>query len=50
MTPLVQGGDVFTWITDGGGVCERVVQPLFRQLMDAVKVSVGFGHDSVASG
>jgi len=39
LTPFVDGGELFDWVYKNGAPTEDVVKPLFRQLVQAVRVS-----------
>lgn len=38
LTPFVDGGELFEWVKDNGASEEEVVKPLFRQIVDGLRV------------
>lgn len=38
LTPFVDGGELFDWVHEHGATTEDVVKPLFRQVVQAVRV------------
>lgn len=40
LTPFIGGGELFTWIADDGGAEEEVVRPIFRQIVDGMRVRI----------
>lgn len=38
LTPFVDGGELFDWIRDNGASTEDAVKPLFRQIINGLRV------------
>lgn len=41
LTPFVDGGELFDWVRNNGASTEDVVKPLFRQIVDGLRVREG---------